>query len=223
MLCDYLGDNGASTCGQCDNDLDKFVHVTMDQEWEEKIEAFRSEYFPVLEVANSKMNLVNGVAGSYYGVSTVGAAIHRSKYEHGGDFPDFLLKLALKAYRNCFGKQKFDLIVYVPPTESGDLVKNFAVKVASTLGIPISHNLKKVNVTKPQKIFQNSLLKCDNVAGAFDFVQANEISGKSVLVIDDIFDSGATIKEIGKLLTQFGAIKVAPLVIAKTVGGDLAE
>ena len=67
------------------------------------------------------------------------------------------------------------------------------------------------------------MLKSDNVAGAFDFVQANEISGKSVLVIDDIFDSGATIKEIGKLLTQLGAIKVAPLVIAKTVGGDLAE
>ncbi|MBS4029076.1 MAG: hypothetical protein KGZ58_10630 [Ignavibacteriales bacterium] len=40
-------------------------------------------------------------------------------------------------------------------------------------------------------------------------------------MIDDIFDSGATIKEIGKVLTQFGAEKIAPLVIAKTVGGDL--
>lgn len=223
MLCDYLGDDGTSQCGQCDNDLGKFVHVAMDKEWEEKIEAFRSEYFPVLEVSNSKSNLVNGVAGSYYGVSTVGAAIHKSKYNHGGDFPEFLLKLTLRAYRKCFGKEKFDLIVYVPPTESGDLVKNFASKVASALGIPISQNLKKVNATKPQKVFQNGLLKADNVAGAFDYKPASEISGKSVLVVDDIFDSGATIKEIGKLLTQLGATKIAPLVIAKTVGGDLAE
>ena len=98
----------------------------------------------------------------------------------------------------------------------------FAVKIAMTLGIPISHNLKKIHVTKPQKVFQNSLLKGDNVAGAFEFKPESGVRGKSVLLIDDICDSGATIKEIGKLLSQLGAIKVAPLVIAKTVGGDLA-
>jgi ATP-dependent DNA helicase RecQ len=221
MLCDYLGDLASSKCGECDNDLGKSVTITVDKDWEEKVEAFRSEYFPILEVANSRMNLVNGVAGSYYGVSTVGAAIHRSKYEHGGDFPDFLLKTTLKAFRKFFGKEKFDLILYVPPTESGDLVKNFAAKLSSALGVSISHKLKKVKATKPQKVFQNSLLKSDNVAGAFDYRPASDINGKSILVIDDIFDGGATIKEIGKLLTELGATKIAPLVIAKTVGGDV--
>lgn len=38
-----------------------------------------------------KSHITNGVAASYYGVSNVGGAIHRSKYENGGDFPDFLL------------------------------------------------------------------------------------------------------------------------------------
>jgi len=41
------------------------------------------------------------------------------------------------------------------------------------------------------------------------------------LFSDDIYDSGATIKAIGKYLTGAGAQKIAPLVIAKTVGGDL--
>ena len=41
------------------------------------------------------------------------------------------------------------------------------------------------------------------------------------MLIDDIFDSGATIKEIGKLLTNFGAKQIATLVIARTVGGDI--
>jgi ATP-dependent DNA helicase RecQ len=40
-------------------------------------------------------------------------------------------------------------------------------------------------------------------------------------LVDDIFDSGATVKETGKLLTNFGAIKIAPIIIARTVGGDL--
>ena len=38
------------------------------------------------------------------------------------------------------------------------------------------------------------------------------------MLIDDIFDSGATVKEVGKLLTNFGAIKIAPIIIARTVG-----
>jgi ATP-dependent DNA helicase RecQ len=40
-------------------------------------------------------------------------------------------------------------------------------------------------------------------------------------LIDDIFDSGCTIKEIGRYLTLHGAMIIAPLVIAKTVGGDV--
>lgn len=33
--------------------------------------------------------LTDGYAASYYGVSSVGGAIHRSKYENGGDFRIF--------------------------------------------------------------------------------------------------------------------------------------
>ncbi len=161
------------------------------------------------------------ISRSYYGVSNVGSALHRSKYENGGDFPDFTLKLTLKAFRKKFGNEKFDLMVYVPPTESGDLVKNFAEKVSYVLQIPISHNLRKQRETKPQKIFQNSLLKKDNVSDAFIYLQPEEIKGKSILLFDDIFDSGATIKELGKLFTNLGAFKITPLVIAKTVGGDI--
>lgn len=165
--------------------------------------------------------LVNGVAASYYGVSEVGNAIHHCKYEQGGDYPDNLLKLTLKAFRKTFGNQKFDLILYVPPTKSGDLVRNFAVKISNVLGIPVSHDLVKKRTTREQKVFQNSLLKRENVSEAFVFLSPEELNGKTVLLIDDIFDSGATIGEIGKLLTEAGAEAVAPLVIAKTVGGDI--
>lgn len=75
--------------------------------------------------------------------------------------------------------------------------------------------------TKPQKVFKNGYLKRDNVAGMFKFESPKELSGKAVILIDDIFDSGATIKEIGRMLTKSGARKIAPLIIARTVGGDL--
>jgi ATP-dependent DNA helicase RecQ len=221
FLCDYLGDNSYHAFNNCDNTGEKKITVSVTPEWTEKLHNFREDYFPELEVDSKIPNIVNGVAASYYGVSNVGAALYHSKYEKGGDFPDFLLKLVLKAYRKKFGQEKFDLILYVPPTSSGDLVKNFAVKISQVLKLPISHNLLKVRQTKEQKVFENGYLKTDNVSGAFTFSTPNDIKGKSILLIDDIFDSGATLKEIGRLLTNFGAVKIAPIVIARTVSGDI--
>lgn len=220
-LCDFLGDSSTQIFKNCDNTGLKKMSVTVSPEWNQKLQDFREDYFPVLEVETKGTNLVNGVAASYYGVSNVGSALHRSKYEDGGDFPDFLLRLILKAYRKKFGQEKYDLILYVPPTKSGFLVKNFAMKVSQVLKFPISHNLVKQRNTSEQKVFENSYLKSDNVKDAFILKTPEEIIGKHILLIDDIFDSGATIKEIGRYLTNLGALKIAPLVIARTVGGDL--
>lgn len=171
---------------------------------------------------SKKSHLVNGVAASYYGVSNVGNAVHRSKYENGGDFPDFLLKLTLKAFRKTFGNAEFDLVLYVPPTHSGELVKNFATKFASVIKVPISHKLVKIRQTSEQKVFQNGYLKQENVKDAFSYSAPSEITGKRIILIDDIFDSGATMKEIGRVLTSMGANIIVPITIAKTVGGDLS-
>jgi ATP-dependent DNA helicase RecQ len=54
-----------------------------------------------------------------------------------------------------------------------------------------------------------------------DIFNSNGIIGKKIILFDDICDSCATIKEIGRYLTNIGAEKIAPIVIAKTVGGDL--
>lgn len=221
FLCNYLGDITNHTFTNCDNTGEKKIVVSVTPEWAKKLQSFRNDYFPELEVEERNSNIVNGVAASYYAFSNVGAAIHRSKYEQGGDFPDFLIRLALKAFRKKFGQEKFDWVVYVPSTKSSDLVKNFATTIAKILGFPISHNLQKTRETEQQKVFQNSILKKENVHEAFTYFNPEEIEGKSILLVDDIFDSGATIKEIGKILTNFGAYKIAPIVIARTVGGDI--
>ena len=165
-------------------------------------------------------HLVDGWAASYYGVSNIGAALHRSKYENGGDFPDFLLKKTLSVFGKKFRGTHFDIVMYIPPTKSGDLVKNFASKFAHVIKVPISHNLIKVRITQEQKMFQNSYSKRDNIADAFD-VEETAVKGKMIILLDDIYDSGATLKEAGELLTRKGAKCIVPIVIAKTIGGTL--
>jgi len=220
-LCKFLDDVELDYYSNCDNTNLSKLTVTWNEQWQNRLSEFRESYFPVLEVETKGNNLINGVAASYYGVSNVGNALHRCKYENGGDFPDFLLKLTLKAFRKTFGNARFDMVLYVPPTHSGDLVRNFATKFASVIKIPISHKLMKTRQTSEQKVFQNGWLKQDNVKNAFSFPNSDEITGKRIILIDDIFDSGATIKEIGRLLTSMGALIIAPVTIAKTVGGDL--
>lgn len=220
-LCNYLGDDRHRACEVCDNDAHRKMCVVVTDDMKQKLQEFRETFFPVLEVETQRSKMVNGVAASYYGVSNVGAAIHHSKYEGGSEFPDWLLGLTMKAFRKHYGSARFDLILHVPPTESGALVRNFAEKISRTLNIPISHGLIKTEATSPQKAFQSSISKKENVHGKFTCLNPEEIYGKSILLIDDIFDSGYTMKEIGLYLTKTGAAAIAPLVIAKTVGGDI--
>lgn len=89
------------------------------------------------------------------------------------------------------------------------------------MNIPLSHKLYKRSITEPQKKFQSAISKKDNVKDIFLYENPEEVIGKKILLIDDIFDSGCTMKEIGKYLTNIGVEVIAPLVIAKTVGGDI--
>jgi len=221
FLCDFLGDDTSSNFLNCDNTRFEKIKVIPKEETKERLRLFKETYFPILDVGNHNSNLVNGIAGSYYGFSNTGEIIHRCKYENGGDFPNHLLSKVLRAFKSKFKTKDFDLILFVPPTCSGDLVKNFAIKISGILGIPISQDLTKTRITKPQKVFNNGILKRDNVSNAFTYLHPSEIKGKRILLIDDIFDSGATIKEIGKMLTDQKAKSITPIVIAKAVGGDI--
>ncbi|MEI6899847.1 MAG: helicase-related protein, partial [Bacteroidota bacterium] len=222
FLCEFLGDPTNANHTNCDNTgLNKHI-VIKSADRDIKLMDFHESYFPELELEHAGSKLVNGVAASLYGVTNVGSSLYRSKYERGGEFPDFLVSLAMKAYRRKFGIEKFDIVLYVPPTVSGDLVKNFAETIARILNIPISHDLVKTRETKEQKGFENALLKADNVKNVFTFNHPEQIAGKSILLIDDICDSGSTLRAVGSCLTIRGAGKITPLVIAKAVGGDLS-
>jgi ATP-dependent DNA helicase RecQ len=60
--------------------------------------------------------------------------------------------------------------------------------------------------------------KRDNVAGAFAL--NSDITGKRVLIVDDLFDSGATLEEITKLLLKYKASRVNVLTFTKTIHAD---
>ena len=58
-----------------------------------------------------------------------------------------------------------------------------------------------------------------NVAGVFALERPYLVRGKTVILLDDVCDSGATLQEAGNTLITAGAQWVIPLTLAKTVGG----
>lgn len=230
FLCEYLGDKEAKDCNKCDNCRKENMHYDFNKEIQDEVKRFHDEFHPVIELvsdteskktlADRKIKLTDGVAFSYYGTSQIGHIIHQCKYENGGDFPEAIIKGMCNTYLSYYKDQTFDIIMYIPPTESGDLVRNLASEIGRRLKTKVSHELIKLKETKPQKLLEVSILKKDNLKDAFGVGNLDSVIGKKILLIDDICDSKATLREVGKLLSQLGAIQVSPLVIAKTVGGD---
>lgn len=75
----------------------------------------------------------------------------------------------------------------------------------------VRHTQPQAGLTRPQRL--------DNVRGAFrvNHRQAAYLKGKSVLLIDDVITTGATIHHCTKLLKSAGVAKVHVLTLAKTV------
>ncbi len=80
--------------------------------------------------------------------------------------------------------------------------------VAKRTGLSCSnHNLRRIRETIPQSSLSQAQRK-ENLKGAFALAFPEEIIGKTVLLIDDIFTTGTTINECAKVLYKGGAKRV---------------
>jgi predicted amidophosphoribosyltransferase len=56
-----------------------------------------------------------------------------------------------------------------------------------------------------------------NVRGAFLVNQPEIIRGKKILLLDDVFTTGATLNECSRILKEAGAARVSVLTLARVV------
>jgi competence protein ComFC len=136
------------------------------------------------------------------------------KYKYTGleklkhSFADFIVELYGEIHAPSIDAP-FDYIVPVPPDKSRkrdyDTILEISKLVSKKLKIPLLLNhLVKVKETSPQaRLNRENRLK--NLDGAFKLINPHPLENKKLLLIDDIYTTGTTIKKCTSLLTRQGA------------------
>ena len=148
---------------------------------------------------------------SKYGDAGYGELVKRDKYSHLKKFCDELLGKSTEVLKPIVNEQKLKAVTCVPSLRS-DIVKDFAVRLADKLNLPFYDLLSKAKAVE-QKTMENRAHHCNNALNSFS-VNEGAFIPKSVLLIDDVVDSGWTLTVCGYNLMAAGCEKVYPFVLA---------
>ena len=134
-----------------------------------------------------------------------------------------------KVFRNPYLNIKNFIIIPIPLHPAKERERGFnqasliaqavlqSLEAQSEVGLPRieTGNLARVKNTKSQTKTKNYEERKENITGCFKIKNPEVITGKNVLLVDDIFTSGATMREAVRILKLSGAKKIIGFVIAK--------
>nr|MBI2905510.1 ComF family protein [Chloroflexota bacterium] len=159
--------------------------------------------------------------GAEHSRSEVGELVYLYKYRGERHLANDLAERWLELLAAHPELPEPDAVIPIPPSLQRDFdpVTLLAQTLATKLAIPaLTNTLVKTRATKPQKEMTALAQKQANVAGAFAL--KGDVRGRRLILVDDLFDSGATVQEAARLLTRGGAISVVVLTLTKTIHAD---
>lgn len=157
--------------------------------------------------------------GQYHGA--IAASVLHLKTEP--NIPSRLARYLEIAFDQTYRSQT-TLIVPVPLSAKRHLERGFnqaaiiAEKLARYSGINADvHSLSRMEHTPVHRAAMDRKARERTVRNAFEIKRPKLIAGQSVLLVDDIFTSGATASYCAKILKKSGAAEVNVLTLARAV------
>jgi ComF family protein len=159
--------------------------------------------------------------GSYEG--SLKRAIHQWKYEGKNILTPSFGKWMIEGFYKYWDTSFFDLLIPVPLHKKRLKERGFnqalllVKELSRATGIPYK---KRILFKKKQSIPQvdlNLVEREKSIRGSFDINRKEEIKGKRILLIDDVYTTGATVNECSKVLISAGAKRVDVLTLAHTI------
>ena len=132
--------------------------------------------------------------------------------------------LDILAEKKIFGLSNEVLVVPIPITktrkrgrgynQSALLAKAFVENSSEKEFIYAGEILEKIRETIPQAKLHNRTERLNNLRGAYVLKNGVGVRGKSIVLVDDVSTTGATLKEARRVLREAGARNVIALVVA---------
>lgn len=150
-------------------------------------------------------------------------AIHEFKFRFHLGLADPLSELMVRCFPNTYLAGKADIVVPVPIHHSRLVERGFnqAIELSrrfcKRVSLPMETSaLYRVKRTKHQVNLPYDQ-RATNIEGAFAVKDAGKIAGKRVLLIDDVFTTGATLNEAAKVLREAGASAIYAYTLARSL------
>lgn len=157
-------------------------------------------------------------------------AVHCLKYKGRRELARPLGRLLLAGFREHFGPDEIDLILPVPLHSKRMRMRGFnqsllllqhwqkGLNSNGAGGIAIVPELlKRLKPTSPQTgLGRDDRMK--NLRGAFAVTDPKKIKNRRVLLVDDVYTTGATVDACAGALLKSGAARVDVLTLARTMG-----
>lgn len=156
-----------------------------------------------------------------YDAGPIKEMIHHLKYSGFVELADVLGEILCEKIKNNLPDKNL-IVVPVPLHKKRELERGFnqaellARYVSSRLNIPGGLALERTKNTRTQ-VGLNRAERIKNCVNAFSCIDTELITGKTVLLIDDVTTTGTTLSECARVLKASGAKKVYGLVVAKRV------
>lgn len=136
--------------------------------------------------------------------------IKKFKYKKIYGLDDALAGFLLKTYRKYFFSESIDYVEAVP----GDHTKKLAERFAKIVKIPFKGNIIKIRDIRRQSGLDLGARRI-NILDAFKLRNCLAYRNKNILIIDDVWTTGSTLKEVCRIVRQGGARKVFLLTLAR--------
>lgn len=156
----------------------------------------------------------------YEADGTMRQAILLFKYGSRPMFARHLGRLMVETAGRLFDPREFDLLVPVPLHPRRERARGFnqaallAREVGRGFGLRVDQRiLCRVRATEAQSGGRRE--REDNVKGAFAVMRPDRVKDRKLLLIDDVFTTGATASECARTLLAAGAAEVGVYTLAR--------
>lgn len=160
----------------------------------------------------SRVFYFDGVCSAFYNDNAARKAMYGFKFRHKAEVGTFFAERMALTVKQSFYGICFDLIVAVPMPYLNEKRRGYnqsnilAEKIGEILKIPFYNDIlyaKRKKSAQHKLTFENRFHNVENI-----YYTNKTLNGKTVLLVDDIKTSGATLSECAKQLYKAGADKV---------------